>query len=319
MTATALAIVPSELPNPVVPYVEANPVSVLTDKALRERFFTEIELAISEFEPDLKTAKGRKAIASFAHKFSRTKTAIDDAGQALNDDANKQISAVNLVRRECRAKLDAMRDLARKPLDEWEAAEAAREALISATNKLLSDAMIILAADTSTVIRERIDAIEAVADDEAWAAAKESTILALRAAFNRIVKDEADRAELAKLRAEEAARKREEEVRLAAEQKARDDAERAEHEERAVQERIAAAKLRAVQEAEEAINAAAQAEAKRIADEEEARKKNREHVSAVMSAAKVAVMSECGLDEEAAKSVIKAIFAGRIPSVSIQF
>jgi len=74
-----------------------------------------------------------------------------------------------------------------------------------------------------------------------------------------------------------------------------------------------------VQEAEEAINAAAQAEAKRIADEEEARKKNREHVSAVMSAAKVAVMSECGLDEEAAKSVIKAIFAGRIPSVSIQF
>lgn len=45
----------------VVVYVEANPVSVLTDDKLRARFFSEIEANIARFIPDLATDKGRKA------------------------------------------------------------------------------------------------------------------------------------------------------------------------------------------------------------------------------------------------------------------
>ncbi|WP_277750417.1 hypothetical protein [Croceibacterium ferulae] len=41
------------------------------------------------------TAKGRKAIASLAAKVARTKTAIDDAGKKLNEEARAKINAVS--------------------------------------------------------------------------------------------------------------------------------------------------------------------------------------------------------------------------------
>lgn len=339
-----------EIPNPVAPYVETNPVSVVLDANLRTRFFAEIEAAVSEFEPNLTTKKGRDEVASFAYKIARTKTAIDEAGKKLNEDARKQIGVVDAARKEARDTLDKLRDLARKPLDEWEAKEAARKAKIKEVTEFLDRCRIILATDTSEEIASRIDGVKAVDGDE-FADAKASTLECLTAAHARIVQEELDRAELAKLRAAEEERQRVEAEKAAEEQRAKAEAERIAREEQATKDRIAAAEKRAAEEAtakaqaeaerlaaEERAKAQAeidrvnsekrkleQAEADRVAaekkaaDEAEARAKDREHRSKVMCAAKTAIMDATKIDEATAKAIVLAIVGGSIPNVSIKF
>lgn len=85
-----------------------------------------IEQEVRSHAPDLTTAKGRKAIASLAYKVSQTKTALDKAGKSMNDAKRAEIEIVDSERRKIRDRLDALRDETRKPLDEWEAAEEAR-------------------------------------------------------------------------------------------------------------------------------------------------------------------------------------------------
>lgn len=77
--------------------------------------------------PDVSTAKGRKDIASLAHKVARSKTALDNAGKQLTEQARKQIEAVNAQRRQVRDDLDALKAQVRKPLEDWETAEEARK------------------------------------------------------------------------------------------------------------------------------------------------------------------------------------------------
>jgi hypothetical protein len=90
--------------------------------------------------PDLTTAKGRDAIKSLAFKVARSKTALDDAGKKLNEDARAQINIVDAARRKIRDQLDALRDEARKPLDDWEAAEKERVDTLTARLHRLANA-----------------------------------------------------------------------------------------------------------------------------------------------------------------------------------
>jgi|WetSurMetagenome_2_1015567.scaffolds.fasta_scaffold00191_44 hypothetical protein len=53
-------------------------------------------------------------------------------------------------------------------------------------------------------------------------------------------------------------------------------------------------------------------------DERNALKKKREHAANILIAAKDALISECHLDEDAAKLVMGAIIAGAIPNVSVK-
>jgi colicin import membrane protein len=48
-------------------------------------------------DADVTTEKGRKAIASMAYKVARTKTAIDEAGKKLNEEARARINAVDEI------------------------------------------------------------------------------------------------------------------------------------------------------------------------------------------------------------------------------
>ena len=89
-------------PADVVAAVEANPVSVLTDEALYSTFYKHVKAEIDAFEPNLATASSRKEIASLAYKVTRTKTAIDNAGKKLNEDARAKINAVDAQRRKVR-------------------------------------------------------------------------------------------------------------------------------------------------------------------------------------------------------------------------
>lgn len=92
--------------------------------------YTKIEKEIADFVPDLTTDKGRKEIASLAYKIARTKTGLEAAAKNLTDDQREIIDAVNSERSAMKERLDKLRDAARKPLTDWEAAEAERQRVI---------------------------------------------------------------------------------------------------------------------------------------------------------------------------------------------
>lgn len=249
--------------NSIVVAVAQNPAVVLIDAQKRDDLFAHIKREIDTFTPDLTTAKGREAIKSFAFKITRTKTAIDDAGKKLNEEARAKINVVDAARRDAREKLDAMAKDVRRPLTEWEEAEKARvEECRSIIDHDIKQAAIISINDTAEGVRQRGNDVWNIALDsdkfgdmlpEAQAA-KDATIATLKSALVRLEKEEADRAELERLRAEAAERERLEADRRAEEERKAREAEEARiaEERRVATEKAEAERIeRAKQEAAE--------------------------------------------------------------------
>lgn len=373
MNAPAKIEIPS---TDIAVVVEQTPEIVLTDKAQRESFYEHIQREVDAFEPDTSTEKGRKAIKSLAYKITRTKTAIDDAGKKLNEEARARINAVDAERRTVKEKLTALATAVRQPLTDWEEFEAERVEKCRAIIAGFKSASLVTIEDTEASVRARGgDVWKTELDAELFRdmlpeaeAAKTLAIDTLKAAMARLAKEEADRAELDRLRAEQAER----EERERAEREAREAEERRVAEERAAEakriaderaaeerrvaaekaeaERIARAAREAAEQAQREAAAAAQreideanrraaeaeraaqaerdriaaeeaerqAEAKRLAAEQAAREADQAHRSAVMKAAKEAIMT-CGVDEDSAKKIVLLIRAGEVPNVSLRF
>jgi colicin import membrane protein len=335
--------------------VPANPVAVLTDPKTYSEFYAKVKAECDAFVPDLSTATGRAAIAAQAYKVTRTKTAIDAAGKELNEEARAKINAVDEQRRKIRAELDALADEVRKPLTEWEAAEAEREKTVADTFRAMDAITLTASGLNADGLRAAIASIEETEFDadvfqeslgEAISA-KDSALTNLRGLLTRAEQAERDAAELAELRRKQA--EREEADRHA--EAAREATDRAEREERERQEREAQetrdreerearreaeARSEAAAEAQREAQAridAANAEADRLRQEQaareevarkereatEAREKDRAHRSAVMKAAKEAIMSNGDVKEPEARKIVLAIVAGEVPNVRIQF
>ena len=235
--------------------IQQTPTVALLDPHKREELYAFLEREIETFVPDLSTEASRKKIAALAYKVARTKTAIDDAGAALKAEWLKKSQAIDLSRREIRDRLDALKEKARKPLTEWEEAEERREKFVAAAIDTLQRVATILATDTSATIAEMLRLTEEYEIDpemflEKFDFAqqlKSAQIAALKASLIRVQKEEADRVELARLRAES-------EARAEADKKAAEAAERA----RLMKER----------EAREAERQADMVEAARLAEEQ---------------------------------------------------
>jgi hypothetical protein len=265
--------------------VASTPAVVFADPKKAEELFVHIEREIAEFQPDLSTDKGRKAIASLAYKVAQTKTAIDKAGAELNEEANKRINAVNAERRKFKARLETLQDRARKPLTEWEEAESKRQQIVAGLIAELK-AVRVSPADTAAEIASAAERLSAITFDERVFADRieEVTDLHKRVLgylgdeLARATKAEADRAELDRLRAEQAERDRIEQEAAAAR--------------RAEEQRAAAAKAeeeRAARAAEEeqARIAKAAEDARREAEREAAaarEREQREHQEALAKA-----------------------------------
>lgn len=339
----------------IVTFAPDNPVAIFQTPDQVDKLIAHIEEVVKAHKPDTSTKKGRAEIASLARKVVTTKTTLDAAGKGLNEERRKLIDAVDEQRRSIRTRLDDLRDLARKPLDEWEAAETARIEVVRVTMDLIDGSTNFPDTYTSAEIQARIDGLTATEFDAdifqdmlpLAISAKSKAIESLAGHLSRAVQAEADAAELEKLRAAQAERDEQDRQRQAAEaeqeqerlREARRQQEIADAEVRrladiAEAERAAteAATQKAAQEAQAAIDAA-QAEAKRlqdaedartaeenrIAEEQRARESDRAHRSAVMKAAKEAIMAHSGATEEVAKKIVLAIVAGEVPAVSLAF
>jgi hypothetical protein len=97
--------------------------AAFADPELVDKVLERIEAEVKSFAPDLSTAKGRAAIKSLAFKVTQSKTAFDAIGKELNAGRRADIALVDSERRKIRERLDALRDYAKAPLDEWQAAE----------------------------------------------------------------------------------------------------------------------------------------------------------------------------------------------------
>lgn len=194
--------------------VEADPAVVLRDPEKLTALYKRIDAKIAAHVPDLTTEKGRKATASLAFQIARTKTGIEAAAKKMTEEYRKATAEVNATRNEIVEQLEAKQKLARKPLTDWEDAEKARVERVTAELTRLRSAAIISIDETSSSIAERIATLQAEEFDreafqDEWDEAdrlKQMAIVRLEESHARILQEEADKAELDRLREEQAKR-----------------------------------------------------------------------------------------------------------------
>lgn len=345
--------------------VEATPQIVLLDAKKFDAFYEKMKAETDKLVPDVSTKKGRDEIRSMASRVTTTKTSIEKARLQLTKQWRDQTTSVNAAGKEIEQSLADLAAEVRAPLTAWEDEQKEIERQCRDTMDFLRNAAIVTLGDSVESVRERGSKVfETVLDEDVFGALfddaqtlKGIAMTALKEALTRLEKEEADRAELARLQALEAQRKADEEAaRLAAEQaelakeKARREAEQeeqrkrdlAEAAERAAEEAREKAKREAEAEAQRKIDEAnaeaarakreadeqiarirkqeeeRAAEAARIKAEEEKRAADQEHRAKVKTDAKLAIMS-CGADEDTARKIIVAIIAREIPHVSLAF
>ena len=229
--------------------------------------------------PDVSTKKGRDAIASMAFKVAKSKTALDAVGKELVDKLKEQPKLVDAERKRMRDYLDALKDEVRKPLTDWEAAEERRvenHKRAIAHLEAIGNGLINGEPQSFGLLFAELDLIKVDASFQEFEAeahrVKEAATNKLKAAFDSHRRMEAEKAELAHLRAEAEARARQDRE----EQIARDAAEKAMREAEAAAAREkeqAEAKAKADREAAERRElelklAAEQAERQKLAAEQ---------------------------------------------------
>ncbi|MCL8308906.1 hypothetical protein [Pseudomonas putida] len=292
-----------------------------------------IDLVKTEIEgevPDLTTRKGRERIASLAAKVSKSKTAVEKPGRDYLRRLKEMPKVVEAELREFVTKMDALRDETRRPLTEWEQAEAARVARheqgIAAIKAEGAELGLLAAEDLLT----RIGRVSGVALDDTWeefiaeaGQVKDHVLAVLREALAARQKYEAEQAELAHLRREAEERAEQDRIRLA--QEAAVEAERQRVAQQQQAEREAAARreqdlldqaaaqereaenqrLQLKLQAEQAERARLQAEADRVAAEQRAEQERQAAVRRAEEAAEQARQDERRRADAAAAEIVR--------------
>lgn len=301
----------------VVTVPKENALQVFSAEQGLDPYLSQIRAEIDCFVPDVSTAKGRKEIASIAYKVAQSKTALDNVGKDLVAELKEVPKKIDAERKRMRDLLDHWKDEVRAPLNEWEAAEAARVARHQANidyMKLRLECRDLDAAE----LKSNIATIEGTIIGEHWeefeaeaARVKDKALTALRDALAIREKHEAELAAIAKFNAEQAERDAQaERDRIA--QEAVDRATR-EAEQRAQAERDAAAKREAelVEKAAQAQRQAEQDKRDATAAAEQARLNAELSEQRRIAAEKQAELDRVAAEQRQAEAVERAAQAER--------
>lgn len=310
-----------------------NAMAVFTNNDQLDPLIEAIEKEARSLVPDVTTKKGRDAIASMAHKVARSKTYIDNAGKDLVAELKALPKQIDESRRVVRERLDALKDEVRRPLTEWEAEQErikAEEAMLAlhvealVMNEdfdrrlaarieydhemalLMNDAFDREQADKAAEAeRQRIAHEEEIKRMAAAAAAREVEQRAQREREEAALREAALKAQ-----AEQAERDR-----IAAEQKAEADKQAAiEAERRKAQEEADRIRREAEQREQARL-----AEEKRKADEQARREADVKHRKAVGAEVVKALMANTSLTRDQAIEVLTVVKDGRIPHTGISY
>lgn len=310
-----------------------NAMAVFTNNDQLDPLIEAIEKEARSLVPDVTTKKGRDAIASMAHKVARSKTYIDNAGKDLVAELKALPKQIDESRRVVRERLDALKDEVRRPLTEWEA-EQERIKAEEAMNALHVEALAMneefdrqLAAriesdhEMALLMNDAFDRDQAEkkAEAERQRIAHEEEIKRLAAAAaareveqraQREREEAAHREAVLKAQAEQAERDR-----IAAEQKAEADKKAAvEAERRKAQEEADRIRREAEQREQARL-----AEEKRKADEQARREADVKHRKAVGVEVVKALVANTSLTRDQAIEVLTAVKDGRIPHTGISY
>lgn len=221
-------------------------------------------------EGDISTPKGQDEIRSRAFECAKDKKALERMGKELADDVRASLNPIIAERQRIVDEVQKIQDEVRKPLTDYEDAQKARREGHEAEIKKIESFLVFEGEPDSAAIMARIEQLDGLLDREweEFSARADDTRVLIRSRLQLkhaiVLKAEQERAELERLRAEEAARQAEA-TRIAAE------AETA----RRVAEAVAAEQAKAVEEAakveRERLAAEQAATAERIRLENEAR------------------------------------------------
>lgn len=303
---------------------QANALQIFTQDGI-DVLLRQIEAEAKAFTPDTQTVKGRKEIASMAHRVSKAKVVLDDLGKDLVAEWKKQSKAVDEQRKIARDFLDALRDEVRQPLTEWEAAEAAREAAEQLAKEIEDAHDVALSEHAMWLKQKDLEAREAeLARIEAERLAKEAAEKSERERLEREARMKAEAAEQARLQAEAEAKAKIAEAERK-EKEAQEAAARAERERIAAEERAKVEKEMAIKEAErKAKEEAERVERERIAAEQQRQAEEAARAADLENKRRihreiVADLKAQGVTEDAAKQVIKAIATGSVRHIRINY
>ena len=275
-----------------------------------------IRREVEQFQPDISTEKGRKAIASLARKVASSKSRLEEYGKNLSANIKVQAVGIDAERKRMRETLDELRDQARKPLDDYESAVKIR---VEAHDQALKDVIELGNVPFGATVAE-IEGRLSKLDEfgiRPWEEFAERASLAYDATLSRLSsilaetkQQEAMQAAFQKSEAERIARESKE----AKEQQEKDKAERDAKESAERAERDKAAAVEAERKRQNDARLAEEAATK-------AREKDKDHRAEVNNAAVAALVLTPGLDMDtaAAKLVITAIAQGKIPNVKVVY
>ena len=244
-----------------------------------EAFFNQVEAEVTAEVPDVETQEGRANIKALAAKVASSKTAID---KPIRDHLRAIKAIPKILEANARESIERFDNLKSTVLAPLEAAQSQQDAILA----MLAGIPTRCAAGftTSDSVRPALAEVDAVNLDDFWPelrkkakAAHETALTMLRDTLERLEREEATAAELARLQAEAAVREQQERDRLIAEEaarKAREEEEaRARRDREDAERRAAEARQREEQaklDAKLAEQRAAEAERRRQADAEAA-------------------------------------------------
>lgn len=330
---------------------ESTALTAFTEQGGLSGYIEIVRKEVIDFEHDMSNGVKRAKTASLSAKVRKMKTRLDDLGKNLTEDWAKKKKAVDANRKMMRDEFDEIAALARLPLDQWEAEQAAiKEAADFLI--MLDDAIAMnLQFNEQKQIEFQMSHMQAIIDNNEFDKRKEYEVEQERIATEIAAQEKEayeqklmdDAANLARIQAENAARERELKleadrqfaINQAAKEKA--DRERAEiaaqyqkeqHEiaiKKAEQDRINQIEQNRINQ-----EAAVRAEeirqrdilAKEKADRESvdmARAANVAHTTSICTAAKLSLIKNCGLTDDIAILIVKAIRSGLVDNVSIKF
>lgn len=351
----------------LIEQVDADPKLVLLGKVDFDAYLIELRATLPQCsDDDISTKAGRDAIVSRAASIRSRKATFEKTKLALTSHWRDQTAKVNAVGKVIAERMDELAKEVRAPVTQWEQAEEARKAEADKIIADLESAPTITFGMTSAEVQARLDRIRGMNLNpeilgvriEMATDLRDEAVAKLTEAVAALKAQEAQAAELERLRAEQAAaeerRQREEEERIAKEraeaaakaeqerierakaeaaEQARRDAEEAARREQEAREAEARRKIEEAERRAAEAERAKQAELDRIASEEAARKAaadaeaqeqaRREadiaHRQAVIEKAAEALTNIPLVTQKMARAIINEIAAGNIPAVSVQF
>jgi septal ring factor EnvC (AmiA/AmiB activator) len=349
----------------LVAKVDENPSLVLLGDVGITAYTAALRASVVMPDADINTTKGRDAIKSAAQALRSKKAAIDKRRLSLTEGYRAKVAAINEVGSAIKTEMEMLIEQVRAPVTAWEEAEKARIAEADRILAEIENAKLIpygITSDQAQQVLDRIRGMNLNAEVlgvriEMAEDLKAEAVKVLTEAVAGLKAQEQQAAELAQLRAEQAAAeerrlreqqearaKEEAEARAKAEQErierakveaaeqARRDAEAAAERERIERERAAQAEIDAANARAAEAERAAAAERQRLADLEAAQKAaadadaqekaRREadlaHREQVIEAAADA-LTALGLTKKLATAVVNAIAAGGVPNVEVRF